>query len=423
MTSWLSRIGMIERNELPALAWSFLYFFSLLSCYFILRPLRDTMGIAGGIHNLPWLFTATFITMLAVVPLYGWLVSRFERRQFIPYVYVFFSANLLIFWLSLTQGIAIELVARIFFVWISVFNIFVISVFWSFMIDIWRPDQTKRLFGIIAAGGTTGTIVGPAITAFLSAPLGIENLYLISAGLLFLAIVCVHKLSHLATDQTSIPRNADRIGGGMFDGIDEIVKSGYLRKISSFIILLSLTGTIAYFQQAELVRDAFASNEERTQAFALVDLSVSIITLFLQLFVVGRIMTLIGVRFAIIILPLITVLGFILLSLYPTVGVILIYQVLRRAAEYGTFSPARENLFSILPREEKYKAKNFIDTVVFRGGDAASGWLFNMLSQGFALGTSAIALIAIPIGVIWAALGWSLGKEHATKNPDAKQTD
>ncbi len=417
MHQLLNRLISVKATELRMLLWSFSYFFSLLSCYFILRPLRDTMGIAGGVANLPWLFTATFLVMLVVVPIYGWLVSKFKREQFIPYVYAFFIINLGLFWWSLSSGLMIDLAAKIFFVWLSVFNVFVISVFWSFMIDVWQSDQSKRLFGFIAAGGTIGTIVGPALTAAISGTIGYEILFLISAGLLVAATVCVLNINALSQRQNEdanhkAPEQPTVLHGSMLAGIWEVFQSPYLRKIALFIILLSLTATIAYFQQGALISNAFESNDQRTQVFALVDLSVSVLTLILQLFVVGRLMTFKGLRSTIIILPLITAVGFILLAIDPTWLVLAGFQIFRRAAEYGTFAPARENLFSLTSREEKYKAKNVIDTVIFRGSDVAGGWLYSLLNTSLALGMASISLIGAALAFLWIGLGWNLGNHH-----------
>lgn len=416
MVQLLNRLVSVKRSELRMLLWSFGYFFSLLSCYFILRPLRDTMGIAGGIGNLPWLFTATFLAMLAVVPLYGWLVSKFRRDQFIPYVYGFFILNLALFWWSLSSGFVIDLAAKIFFVWLSVFNVFVISVFWSFMIDVWQAEQSKRLFGFIAAGGTTGTIIGPALTAAISGTIGYEALFLISASLLMVATLCVLKINRLSHNQaehaSQRPTQETALHGSMLAGIWEVFQSPYLRKIAAFIILLSLTATIAYFQQGALISSAFESNDQRTQVFALVDLSVSVLTLILQVFVVGRLMTFKGLGFTLIILPIITSFGFVLLAIDPTLLVLAGFQIFRRAAEYGTFAPARENLFSPLSREEKYKAKNVIDTVIFRGSDVAGGWLYNLMGSIIGLGMASISLVGAALAFLWIGLGWNLGKHH-----------
>lgn len=408
----------VKRGEIRALVWSFVYFFALLTTAFVLRPVRDAMGVASGVGNLPWLFTGTFLTMLAVMPLYGALVSRFPRRKFIPYVYGFFAFNLVAFWYFYTHEIKLEIVAPVFFIWLSVFNVFVVSIFWSFMVDLYKGEQSKRLFGFIAAGGTTGTIVGESIAAFLVEPLGTGALFFISALVLLVAIVCVLKLvsfDELTGDNDKEKGEPRAIGGNMFDGVSEVLKSRYLMGICFLVIFLAITATFAYFFQANFLAENYSGDDERTKIFALVGLAVSTLTIITQVFVVGRVMKKWGVKGAIIILPIITVIGFSAIVIAPTIIVFFVFQIFRRTAEYGTLSPARENLFSVLPREEKYKAKNFIDTVVFRGGDAASGWIFNGLSAGLGFGIKIIAMLGVVLGMAWAMLAWRLGKKHEMK--------
>jgi AAA family ATP:ADP antiporter len=428
----------VKRNELRALMWSFFYFFALLTTFFILRPIRDAMGVAGGVENLPWLFTGTFLAMLVVLPFYGALVSRFPRRKFIPYAYGFFALNLMAFWYFYTNNIEMEIVARVFFVWMSVFNVFVVSIFWSFMVDLYKAEQSKRLFGFIAAGGTTGTILGESITAFFVGPLGTGALFFVSALVLLLAIICVLKLvsfdeltgdeltgdeltgdeltgDELTGDGDATEAEPKVIGGNMFDGVTEVLRSRYLMGICLLVIFLAITATFAYFFQANFLADNFEGDDERTKIFALVGLAVSTLTIITQVFIVGRVMKKWGVKGAIIILPIVTIIGFSAIAMAPTIIVFFVFQIFRRTAEYGTLSPARENLFSVLPREEKYKAKNFIDTVVFRGGDAASGWIFNGLSSGLGFGIKIIAMIGVVLGILWGILAWRLGEKHQSR--------
>ncbi|MDG1708125.1 MAG: MFS transporter, partial [Emcibacteraceae bacterium] len=382
----------VFEKEGAAFIWSFLYFFSILTAYFILRPIRDAMGIASGVDFLPWLFTGTFFVMLGVMPIYGALVSRYPRHKFILYVYVFFILNILAFWYFFANNIRMDVVSQIFFIWLSVFNVFVVSIFWSFMVDIYKSGDSKALFGMIASGGTIGGIVGPSIVTFFTDSLGTESLLLISAAVLSFSIVCIYKLVALRKESLGDAEKADEkaVGGGMLDGLFEIFKSRYLMGVTGMVFLLSLTATFAYFQQGDMIYSNYTETDERVQIFGMIDLYVSIGALIFQVFIAGPVLSNYGVKAGIIVLPIITVAGFALLAISPTIGVFIIFQTLRRASEYGMFVPSRENLFSVVSRDQKYKSKNFIDTVVFRGGDVANGWFYNMLNSGMGLSMSKV---------------------------------
>lgn len=407
------RLVNVRPEEVRAMLWAFAYFFCLLSSYYILRPLRDEMGIAGGVQNLPWMFTATFLAMLAAVPVFGALVARFPRRVFVPWVYRFFILNILIFFAALTWGDAPAWVARFFFVWVSVFNLFVVTVFWSFMADLFSSEQGKRLFGFIAAGGTTGALLGPAVTAALAVPLGPVNLLLISAVLLELAVQCVKGLLRTPMAQTGREQglNEQVIGGGMLAGLKHVARSPYLLMICGHILLLTTTATFLYFQQAEVISRAFTDAGERTRVFALIDLAVGLTTLAVQLTATGRLITRFGVGRALAFMPAVTLAGFLALAVAPLLGVVVAFQALRRAADFAITNPAREILFTVIPREDKYKAKNFMDTVVFRGGDAVSGWAYAGLGA-MGLGLAGIAWVAVPLAAGWIGLALILGRRQ-----------
>lgn len=423
---WVRLLLDVRESELKALFWSFAYFFCILSAYFILRPVRDQMGIAGGVRALPWLFTGTFIAMLCVVPVFGWLVKRFRRRDFIPYVYWFFVINILAFWVLLTFDVGTVFVARAFFIWASVFNLFVVSVFWSFMADLFHNEQGRRLFGFIAAGGTIGTIVGPLISVSLAVPIGPTNLLLISAALLATSVYCVRKLLRASPDAADGPtppveeghlhgkpvQDHSIIGGGIFNGITEIVKSPYLIGICFFIAMFTTTSTFLYFQQASLVADAFDGPGERTRVFAIIDLSVSTLTILSQVFITGRFIKYFGISASVSFLPLVTLIGFTFFAFAPTITMLIIFQVIRRASNFAITRPGREVLFTVVSREQKYKSKNFIDTVVYRGGDAVSGWGFTGLSRGLGLDIGTIAVICIPLAGLWMGVAWMLGRHQ-----------
>jgi len=427
---WLARVVNVRPGEVRALGWSFAYFFCLLAGYYVLRPLRDEMGIAGGVRNLPWLFTATFVVMLAVVPVFGAVVARLPRRLFIPLVYHFFVANIAIFWLLLTLDVGTVHVARVFFVWISVFNLFAVSVFWSFMADLYASEQGKRLFGFIAAGGSAGALLGPAVTVGLAVPLGPVNLLIVAALLLEAAVLCAWRLEPAASQLkpgTTVPTaaaqpDATGLGGGWLDGIAMVLRSPYLAGIALWVALLSLAGTFLYFQQANIVAAASDDPAVRTRIFATIDLAIGILTIIVQCLATGRLITRFGAGPAAAFLPLVFGLGFLALWLTPMLWVVIAFQAAQRTANFAISNPARECLFTVLAREEKYKAKNVIDIVVFRGGDAASGWLFAAL-RGTGLELGAISLATVPVTAAWLALALALGRVHERRTRDSASSN
>jgi ATP:ADP antiporter, AAA family len=413
----LAHIANIKIEERAAVLWSFLYFFSLLCSYYIIRPIRDEMGVQGGVDNLQWLFTATFVAMLAIVPLFGWISSRFPRKRFLPIVYYFFVANLIIFYVSFNLDFDKVHIARVFFVWVSVFNLFVVSVFWSVMVDVFSNEQSKRLFGFIAAGGTVGAISGPALTTFLAVPVGKVNLLLISAGLLLVAVVCMKRIIHWSDFKSSdSPANMvpdlekERpIGGSIIAGIKLVFASPYLLGICVLMLLFTSLSTFLYFQQAQIISENFADSDARTSVFATIDLATNILTLLFQLLIMGRLVPLIGLAWTLAIIPLLLATGFLILSFSPIVMVLIVVQVIRRAGNYAIMRPAREMLYVVVDRESKYKAKNFIDTAVYRGGDALSSWVYaGMKSMGLSIAN--IALIAVPLSLVWAWIAFRMGK-------------
>ena len=414
----LLKTVQIEPGEVRALLWSFSYFFALLCSYYIIRPMRDEMGILGGVENLQWLFTGTLLAMTAAIPLFGWVSSRFPRRQFLPYVYLFFIAMLLLFYMLMDGEIATVYLARAFFIWVSVFNLFVVSVFWSFMTDIYSNAQARRLFGFIAAGGTVGALAGPALTALLVQPLGTRNLLLISALFLLWAILSIAKLSHwsvsnrIGVNKQSVIQKEELISGGVWAGITMVFRSPYLLGICLLMILFTTLATFLYLMQAQIIRDAFTDSAQRTAVFATIDLIVNALTLVLQLFLTSRLIRWFGLAVVLAIIPVLLAVGFTLLGIAPVLVVLLIVQVIRRAGNYAVMRPAREMLYVVLSREEKYKAKNFIDTVVYRTGDAVSAWIYAGM-RGIGMSLSGIALIAVPLALVWAWIAFGLGRQQA----------
>ncbi len=414
----LTRVVNVKPGETVALLWSFAYFFCLLCSYYILRPLRDEMGILGGVNKLQWVFTGTFLAMLIAVPIFGALAARLPRRRLLPLVYYFFVLNLLIFFVLFKSDIATANVARAFFIWVSVFNLFVVSVFWSFMADLFSNEQARRLFGFVAAGGSAGAIVGPFLTAAFAKPVGVINLLLISALLLLAAVVCIHRLSRWAVENARAPTpeantSEAPIGGGVLDGVKLVFRSPYLLGICVYIWFYTTLSTFLYFEQAHIVANAFSDSASRTQLFAAMDLAVNSLTVIGQVLLTARIIARFGIAVTLALIPAAVALGFLVLAAFPVLTVLVVFQVIRRAGNFAIARPTREILFTVVAREEKYKSKNFIDTVVYRGGDAVSGWVFTGLA-GAGLGLSGIALVAAPLALVWLYTGVALGRKQET---------
>ncbi|HXZ22051.1 MAG TPA: MFS transporter [Pseudolabrys sp.] len=402
-------------QERAAALWSFAYFFTLLAGYYVLRPLRDQMGIAGGVKNLPWLFTATFVTLLVAQPLYGAVVARLPRARFIPIVYHFFVANLVLFWVLMTSDIGTVIIARIFFVWVSVFNLFAVAVFWSFMADLFTSEQGKRLFGFIGAGGTAGALLGPIITIWLSVPLGPVNLMIAAAVLLEVAVVCVYRLERAAVTHAGPRTTADNIGGSAFAAIPELVRSPYMLGIGTWVALLSYAATIIYFEQAHIVSEAVNTAGLQTRIFASIDLAVSVLTLITQVLLTGPLLKRVGTGIAAAALPAVYIVGFAVLAIMPTLIVVVTIQVVQRWMNFAIANPARQLFFTVVTREEKYKAKNLVDVVIYRGSDALSGWIFDSL-QALGLKLGAIALVSLPVVVGWSVLSMALGRTQEKRS-------
>ncbi len=398
----------------------FALFFCLFCGYFMLRPIRESMGIQGGVENLQWLFTATFIAMLVAVPLFGWLNSRVARLHYIDWVYGFFCGNLLLFAVAFgaaEQGIWL---ARVFYVWISVYNLFVISVAWSLMADVFDGAQAKRLFAFIAAGASVGGLVGPALSALLVSVMGPSGLSVLAAVLLAIAVAlkhllmswrAVHGAGRPGAAQAENPRRP--VAGNPFSGLTRVLQSRYLLGVCAFVVLLATVSTFLYFEQARLVAELFPSREEQVRVFGIIDFVVQAGALTAQLFITGRLAQRLGVKTLLALVPALVCLGFIGLALAPSFAMLAGLMIARRIGEYAFVRPGREMLFAPLDAETKYKAKNFIDTVVYRGGDAFSGWvksLLDLLGQGVVL----IALVGAACAALWGVVGWYLGGKADT---------
>lgn len=414
----LLRLTRADAIELPAALWAFGYFFFLLAAYYVLRPLRDEMGVQVK-DDLQLLFTAVFITMLLLTPVFGWLTARIPRRRLLPWLYVFFIANLIgfFFWHdhAQTDPASAKPLAYVFFVWTSVFNLFAISVFWSFMADVFSTAQAKRLYGFIAAGGTAGAVFGPSIVTTSVAMIGVPAMFLISASLLGVAVLCLLGLKRWATAVDAASGRGQQaeapIGGGMMAGITEVLRSPYLLGICAFLFLYSLLSTFLYYQQADLVKAAVKTSAERTQLFATADLIVNLLTLAIQVFAFGSLIKRLGTLSLLAAMPIVSIIGFAALASLPTLVTLMVFGILRRTGEYAISKPTRETLFNVLPDEQKYKAKNVIDTVIHRGGDMSSGWIFKGLTS---LGVSMAQMcwLSVPIGAVWLGAAWFLGRKH-----------
>ena len=396
-------------QERAAALWSFAYFFTLLAGYYVLRPLRDQMGIAGGVKNLPWLFTATFLTLVVAQPLYGELVAKLPRSRFIPIVYHFFAVNVLLFWLLFTLDVAPVILARVFFVWVSMFNLFAVAVFWSFMADLFSAEQGKRLFGFIGAGGTAGALLGPTMTIALAAPLGRINLLIAAAVLLELAVFCAYRLERAASTQAGPRAEPQRVGGNAFAALPELIGSPYLAGVALWVSLVSFGATIVYLEQANIVSAAVHDRDTQTRIFAGIDLAVNLLTLATQIFATGQVLRRLGTGIAAGALPAVYLVGFAALAAAPTLAVVLAVQVAQRWVNFAIANPARQVFFTVVGREEKYKAKNLIDVVLYRGSDALYGWVFDSL-QALGLKLGAIALATMPVAAAWLVLSAVLGR-------------
>jgi AAA family ATP:ADP antiporter len=414
----------IRPGELRSVVLAALLFFLLLCSYYVLRPVRDEMAVRLGAQQLKWLFTGTFVAMLAATPVFGWLASVLRRAILVPATLGFFALNLLAFRAALaTPDLALG-AAIAFFIWVSVFNLFVVSVFWSLMTDLFDLAQAERLFGLVSVGGTAGAIAGPALTAALVTHTGVPGLLLLSAALLTLALVPALALAGSAGARgtsAATARDGRALGGSAWEGFALVWRSPGLRWLCLFLCLHSFVGTVLYFEQTRIVGAAFTSPEARTALFARVDLAVNALTLATQLLGLAPLLRRFGLSVALCLLPAASAVGLLALGLWPTLAVLVGFGIVRRAGEYAIARPAREMLFTVLPRAARYKAKNFLDTAVFRGADAASGWLTDGL-RALGLAGGALAFAALPAALAGTVIGWRLGRSSAIMSAEHGET-
>jgi len=409
----VARLFNAEPRETAAVVAGLALFFLLFTGYFMLRPVRETMGVAGGVDNLQWLFTGTFVATLAAMPLFGWVAARVRRRHILPWTFGFFVLNLLVFAALFAWQPENVWIARTFYIWLSVFNLLTISLAWSVLADLFVVAQAKRLFALMAGGASLGGLFGPILGTLLVAPLGHAGLVLLSALFLAGSIAAANWLqrwrdAHPLPIQDGATRSRP-LGGNPFAGATAVFRSPYLLGIALFVLLLASVSTFLYFEQARLVAEVFPDRTRQTQVFGLIDTIVQSLAILTQIFITGQIARRLGVGILLVLVPLITAAGFLWLALAPTFAVFAVVMVVRRAGEYALVRPGREMLYTVVGAEDKYKAKNFIDTVVYRGADALSGWVKRMLDL-VAEHPALAMFIGAGIALVWAGNGAWLGR-------------
>jgi AAA family ATP:ADP antiporter len=410
----LSRAVDVRPAEIPGLLAAFAYHFLLFTAYYILRPIRDSMGVAGGVENLDDLFGWTLVGMLVAVPVYGWISGRFRRAAFLPWVYLFFVAQLLGFWAVFTAQADDAAAARVFFVWVSVFNLFIVSIFWSFMADLFDREQGKRVFAFIAAGASSGAILGSSIPAFFAKVLGDVNLLLISATLLAATLIPIRVLLRWSAARPAAEaRQDDRaIGGNPFAGFARVFTSGYLSGIALFVFLMAAVSTFLYLQQAELLSVHFPDRAERTSFLGRIELVVNVAVVLVQVFAVGRLTSRFGLPVMIALVPLFVVAGFLLIAASPTLATLVSVYVFRRLGQYAVVRPCREMLYTTVDRESKYKAKNVNDTLVYRTSDFVVAKGHDAFVAAFGASLSMVAWLGAVVAAAWAVVAFMLGRAH-----------
>lgn len=418
--SLLSRIFGVQRRELVPVAWSFAYFFCVLASYYIIRPVREEMAVGGGPQLIPYLFVGTFVTMIFATSLFGWVASRYPRRKFLPWVYLFFIANMLIFWgvFSQLRGAGGDYVwlGRVFFVWVSVFNLFVVSVFWSFMVDIYTREQGRRLFGLITSGGSIGALLGAIVTSSVVKSVGFEDLPALSAAVLLFAIVCIGRLKDWVhreheDDIEQTVESEKPLGGSALAGITHLLSSNYFLGIAVMSVVASLLGTALYMFRAELIETAILSPDARIQFFSNMNVAQNALALIAQMFLVKQVVTRFGVGRSLFLFPLASIIGFAVLAMDPTLMAVAVLDVVRRGLGFGFAKPSTDMLYSVVTPEEKYKTKNAIDTAVYRGGDVVGTWAIKGLSAA-GMGMAVISVLMVPFAILSAVVALWLGRDY-----------
>ncbi len=418
----LRRVVDVRDGEVRAMLTSAVFFFFLLSSYFVLRPMRDEVAAATGINKLKWLFTATLSVTLLLNPMFAALVVKFPVRRFIPIAYQFFVASMLVFYvvlrfISAKEGSSVDVwTSRTFFVWTTVFALFNTSIFWCLMADTFSSEQAKRMFGFIGVGGTLGSITGSAAAAALATRIGAITLLIVSAALLELAVLTVMRFPWRgggATPMTGRKRpDTEVIGGSVWAGFTHMLKSPYLLGIGCFMLLITIGATFLYYAQSDLVGKAYADRATRTAVLAQLELAVQTLTLVTQIFLTGRIIRWLGLVMTLAALPVLSIIGYTALGAFPVFATVAVFTVLRRGGNFALTNPAMEVLFTVVKREDKYKAKNVIETVVYRTGDQIGSWSYGWLAA-LGLGLSGISYVAVPLSAVFLGLALWLGRRQA----------
>jgi AAA family ATP:ADP antiporter len=418
----LTRLAPIEPREVSAVVAAFCLFFFMWAGYFSVRPVRETVGTVLGRDQVADLWIVTALFSIFVIPLYGGIVARFRRSVFLPATYGVVALVLAGIGLSMQGGTISPLIGKTFYVFISVVNLFLISMFWSFLLELFETGQTKRLFGIIAAGGSAGALAGPLVSDLSVGVIGNSGILYLGAALFVAAIVCQRVLLGIWSQYASGPgggQNAGKaaedkpIGGSLFAGVTLILRSPYILGIAVFVVFISTVNTLLYFEQLRLVEITFSDNTERTRVFARLDWIVQSLTVLSQIFLTGRIAQKFGVKALLTWVPMAMVVGFLALAAVGTFGVLAVVFVLRRACEYAFIRPGREMLWAPLDKETKYKAKNTVDVPIYRGADAVAAQV-NSAVAAAGVSAAGVALMGAGVATLWGALGWWLGKKHET---------
>ena len=423
----LQRLANIRREEVAPALVAGLFFFCVLTALMVVRPAREALGMQRGIEALRWLFIGTVIVTLLVNPLFGWMVSRFRRLAFINATYLFFAFGLLAFYALLVLAPASigERTGQVFYVWFSVFNLFATMLFWALMADRFSLEQSKRLFGAIAVGGTLGAIFGPWLAGRLAGPLGTPALLLVAAGFLVLALGAAWWVARLRPDLPRPgPASAERavIGGAAWEGLQAVFRSPYLLAICAYVLILAVMVTFIYFTRLQMVAALGSNLDMRTATFARIDMITQVATLVLQAIVTGHLMKRLGVSVTLALLPVTAALGFIGLAIAGSLAALIAFEATFRAVQRGIMRPARETLFTVVPRADRYKAKAFIDTFVYRAGDVVGAQTEGLLGR-LGMGLAALASVAVPLAAAWMALGIWLGYAQRARARGTERTE
>jgi ATP:ADP antiporter, AAA family len=405
----IARVALVEKHEMAAVIAAFVLFFCVLGGYFCVRPVRETVGTILGRDRVAHLYLWTWVGSIVIIPIFGWLVARLKRSVFLPLIYGFVAVSLAAIGIALRANEGSIAIGQFFYVFISILSLFLTSVFWAFLLELFDNGQAKRLFGVIAAGGTAGALAGPGITYLAVSTLGNGGILFVGAAMFVVAIICQRALLRIWKARSASHQEDRPIGGNPFAGFLLVLRSPYLLAIALFVVLLAAATTLLYFEQLRLVQATFANTQDRTKVFAALDWIVQGLTIVCQLFLTGRIASRLGLSVLLAIVPVIMIFGFLSLAALGTFAVLAVVFVLRRVGEYAFVRPGREILFSRVDNETKYKAKNVIDVPVYRASDAITAQVSTALESG-ALGTPAVAFIGAVVAVVWAVNGWWLGK-------------